>query len=46
MSTAADDIEFGFTRLPRGGVKATVHMFRGDDGGRQTLSCVCQSLRR
>ena len=24
MSTTADDIEFGITRLPRGGVKATV----------------------
>jgi hypothetical protein len=29
MSTTADDIEFGITRLPRGGVKATVHIFRG-----------------
>ena len=29
VSTTADDIEFGITRLPRGGFKATVHIFRG-----------------
>jgi hypothetical protein len=27
--TAADEIEFAIKRLPRGGVKATVHIFRG-----------------
>jgi hypothetical protein len=30
MSTSADEIEFGITRLPRGGFKATVHISRGD----------------
>lgn len=29
MSTTADEIEFEITRLPRGGFKATVHIFRG-----------------
>jgi hypothetical protein len=29
VSTPADEIEFGITRLPRGGFKATVHIFRG-----------------
>ena len=29
MSTTADEIEFEIKRLPRGGFKATVHIFRG-----------------
>jgi hypothetical protein len=48
---AADDIEFEIKRLPKGGFRATVHIFRGErwwppDSGRASSGSAVEFIER